>query len=365
MSTKTLEAVRVTTRDGLVVSYLHDVLKNDPVLPYMYHVVAESDDINEHGSAISRKLMDLDLAIWRTPDHEVHVAQNLCFHRGARLVSETYKSSAHLVGEGDTCGLQCPYHGFRYDGDGACIYLPSDPSRRPPKAMHLNMFHAIERFGWIWVCLGEPKWEIPSFPEWEDPTFTNISCGPFFVQASATRVNENVQDPTHFPFVHIGTLGDPAHTRVGDYNAPWTKEKGVITSEILIWQPDPDGYGVGKSVSYVYKVPSALTTYFAKSGDPEHVYSMFFAFTPISADETAAWMFVNQNYGDQSPDEVRTFQSIVFQEDCGILESQRPELLPLNHQQVWRELSVPADRITVSYREYLEAIGIGRYLTIS
>src|SRR5471032_2895231 len=53
----------------------------------------------------------------------VHVWHDLCPHRGAQL-------SLGAVTGGL---LACPYHGWRFDADGQCIHIPSNPSIRPAK----------------------------------------------------------------------------------------------------------------------------------------------------------------------------------------------------------------------------------------
>jgi hypothetical protein len=61
-----------------------------------------------------------------------------------------------------------------------------------------------------------------------------------------------------------GLLGDPAHPEINDYEAEITPE-GVIAKDISVWQPDPDGTGIGARVTYTYKVLRPLTAYFVKS----------------------------------------------------------------------------------------------------
>src|SRR5262249_25614505 len=80
-----------------------------------------------------------------------------------------------------------------------------------PAKARAKAFRARERYGLVWVCLGEPRLEIPEFPsEFGDPSFNwepYTSEGQW--RANAARMIENLADFSHFPWVHAGILGDP------------------------------------------------------------------------------------------------------------------------------------------------------------
>jgi phenylpropionate dioxygenase-like ring-hydroxylating dioxygenase large terminal subunit len=66
------------------------------------------------------------------------------------------------------------------------------------------------------------------------------------------------------------------------------------------------------------------------------------------------------NYGNNVTDnELLQFQNRVTEQDRVIVESQRPELLPLDLQ---AELHLRSDRMAIAYRKWLRAIGL-RYGT--
>ena len=152
--------------------------------------------------------------------------------------------------------------------------------------------------------------------------------------------------------MHRGLLGDPTHPEVSDYSAE-IGPAGVIASDITVWQPDPDGLG-GASVSYTYRVPRPLTASFVKtSAGPQ--FAMYFTVTPVGERESIAWMYVAMDYGDQSDDEVRRFQDDIIAQDIPVVESQRPELLPLDLQ---AELHLRSDRTAIAYRRWLAQLGL-------
>jgi phenylpropionate dioxygenase-like ring-hydroxylating dioxygenase large terminal subunit len=71
-------------------------------------------------------------------------------------------------------------------------------------------------------------------------------------------------------------------------------------------------------------------------------------------------LLMSMNYGQEfSGDELRAFQDRVTEQDRLIVESQRPELLPLDLQ---AELHLRSDRMAIAYRKWLRKIGL-RYGT--
>lgn len=314
---------------------------NDPVLLNDWHVVARTTDLAA-GKPMAVRLLEEDLVLWRVGE-KIHAWRDLCVHRGTKL----------SLGKVEHETIICPYHGWTYNEEGQCTRIPAHPNQTPPAKAHTKVYQAQERYGWIWVTLGEPAQDIPTFPEWDNPTFRKVHCGPYVYQASGPRAIENFLDVTHFPFVHQGFLGDPAYAEVNDYEAEITTE-GVIARDISVWQPDPDGTGQGARVAYTYKVLRPLTAYFIKSSTGPH-FAMYFTITPIAENTSCAWAYVAMDYSELSDEEVRQFQNTITGQDIPIVESQRPELLPLDLQ---AELHLRSDRTAIVYRKWLRDLGV-------
>jgi phenylpropionate dioxygenase-like ring-hydroxylating dioxygenase large terminal subunit len=97
-----------------------------------------------------------------------------------------------------------------------------------------------ERYGLIWVSLGEPNVDVLPFPEFDDQRFTTVLCGPYGVGTSALRVVENFLDMAHLPYVHSGILGQEPHTEVPEYNvARGTEGEGPIATNCLFLATKP------------------------------------------------------------------------------------------------------------------------------
>jgi len=321
---------------------------HDPVLSADWFPVASSEQL-AHNKPLAARLLGEDLVLWRS-DGRVLAWQDLCLHRGARL------SMGQIdPGEGT---LACPYHGWRYGAGGACVHIPAHPEQQPPTRAVVKSYQAKEEHGLIWVCLGQPASSVPDFAEWNDASYRKILCGPYGMNAAGPRLIENFLDVAHFPFVHEAYLGDRAHAALPDYEAEITAE-GVIARDIRVWQPDPDGTGVGSFVSYTYQALRPLTARFTKHSGGHHAgghqFAIFLTVTPVEERRSLAWMWIAMNYAFDVPAaEIRAFQDQIVAQDVPIVESQRPEALPLDLQ---AELHLRSDRTAIAYRRWLAELG--------
>jgi phenylpropionate dioxygenase-like ring-hydroxylating dioxygenase large terminal subunit len=316
---------------------------NDSVLLNDWHPVASISEL-ENKHMIDARLLGEDIVIWRA-GKEIIAWQDLCVHRGTKL-------SLGKVLDGER--VQCPYHGWVYNRTGRCVHIPAMSGHEPPERARVKTYRAQARYGWVWVCLGEPANAIPPFPEWEKADFRKILCGPYQIQASGPRIVENFLDVAHFPYVHENILGTQSHTEIEEYDVEIGPE-GVEATNVRVYQPDPYGTGQGDTVAYTYRVYRPLTAYLLKeSAGPK--FSILLSITPHGPTESSAWLWMAMNYGHDIPEkELIDWQDQIFAQDRPIVQSQRPELLPLDLQ---AELNMRCDRTAVSYRRWLRELGL-------
>ncbi|MDA6151367.1 hypothetical protein OSK18_28185, partial [Escherichia coli] len=68
-------------------------------------------------------------------------------------------------------------------------------------------------------------------------------------------------------------------------------------------------------------------------------------------EQAKAFMLLTRNYDLDMPDEpFIEFQDTIFYQDLDIVQSQKPELLPLDLQ---AELHLKSDALTIAYRKWL------------
>ncbi|WP_315833795.1 aromatic ring-hydroxylating dioxygenase subunit alpha [Bradyrhizobium prioriisuperbiae] len=306
-----------------------------------WHVVAPSETVAE-GAIVPARLMGEDIILWR--DHgRIHAWKDYCRHRGARLSLGWVK---------DGC-VVCPYHGWEYGADGACRRYPAHPAMKPSPRATAFVHHAEERYGYIWVCMGEPSAGIPPFPMWDDPSFRKVQAGPYRYEANALRAVENFLDAAHFPFVHANLNGNPDNPdELDDYEVVLT-DGGLTTSEISVFQPFGDHRGIPVTARYQYWCFCPTTAYFNKKTGETERFCTFMAVTPIDLETCIVHLTVAINFGwDLTVAQIHARQDKVFGQDRQIVESQRPKWLPLHPKD---EMHLRSDRLGVEYRRWIRA----------
>lgn len=319
------------------------VTLDDPLLRAQWFALAWSDELIA-GRPLARTLLGLDLVLWRSGD-AIHCWRDLCIHRGAKLSLGTVA---------DDC-LHCPYHGWQYDAAGLCVRIPAQPDTPPPLKARAETFLAIERYGMVWVRIDDAAdpGEPPPFPFGDEPGFRLLNAGPYRFRALGPRVMENFFDVAHLGIVHAGLLGDPGHVEIEEYEVEQTP-LGPEASNIRIWQPDPDGTGRPALVTYRYWASAPLTGGLEKLHNSRR-FAILLQVAPLDAESSEARMVIAMDYGHDVPaDEILRFQDTVALQDKAIVESQRPELLPLDLQQ---ELHLRSDRMAIAYRKWLRDLG--------
>lgn len=317
---------------------------NDPVLINDWHPVASLDQF-EHTAIVSVRLLGEDLVLWQEGGH-YHAWQDLCVHRGTKL----------SLGKVEDGCLQCPYHGWTYNREGQCIRIPAHPDQVPPSKARTKRYQLRERYGLLWVCLGEPAQDIPPLPEHELPGYVTAVCEPAcHVQAHGPRLIENFLDAAHFPFVHGGVLGDEKHPEISDFQAR-IGPNGVESDPIAVYQPDPFG-GTAGIVQYTYHAFRPFTAHFTKKTG-ENDFGLMLTITPHDERDSTGWFIVAAPHMQDSSALKAIYSPRIlriFEEDRVIVESQRPELLPLDLQE---ELHLRSDRVAIAYRQWLRQLGL-------
>lgn len=314
---------------------------NDPVLIDDWHPVAGVAEL-EAQNVLAVRLLGEDIVLWQVEGQPL-AWQDLCIHRGTRL----------SLGQVQADTLHCPYHGWVYDKAGRCIHMPAHPEQTPPARARVKTYRARQRYGLVWVTLGEPQHDVPPFPQWEDDRYYKVLWGPRQVPAGGPRLIENFLDVAHLPFVHAGILGDRDRPEIGEYQVE-TGPDGLKSGRIEIYQPNPYG-DRGGTVYYTFSVFRPLAAHFLMESDTVR-FAILLAVTPHQAVESTARMVIATTHtGGATDAELIARQDEIFGQDQPIVESQRPELLPLDLQ---AELHLRSDRMAIAYRRWLNELGL-------
>lgn len=322
-----------------------------PALRDHWFAVTRAIDVDP--GPLKVRLLTEDLVVWRGPEGVISVSPDRCPHREAPL------SAGRVV---DGC-LECPYHGWRFADGGRCTLVPSSGVGAPvPPRAHLSSYHVQERYGLVWVCLGEPAADLPHMPQEDDPSFRRITTELQSWSTAATRMVDNFLDISHFPFVHIGTFGTDTDPVVAKIELESLGEFYGYQYEVEVTNQDlgRSATGVGAPVltrrmSTGFSAPLTVRSTIAYETGLEHI--LLLVTTPCD-DETSLFTFVvwrNDDFGVSAEDVIRLDRA-VGAEDKVMLE-RIPGTLPLDATTL---VSVQSDKPSVEWRRRFAAlVGVG------
>jgi phenylpropionate dioxygenase-like ring-hydroxylating dioxygenase large terminal subunit len=312
-----------------------------PSMGNYWHPIGLSDEVVDQ----PRRFMLLGEPIVAFRDEQgVAVFKDLCIHRGTAL-SLGYITDGHLT---------CLYHGWEYDRSGACVRIPSlrEGSTVPRKARAI-VYRAEERYGMVWVALKDPVAPIPDWPgdPWGDPSFEVFLVERQTWKANAGRVVENGMDFSHFNFAHKGL------TELAD--GPVIKQHSVAETDYGLRYEYRDG-----RITRQYQLHTPFTLHDSKIEANGDISLLTLIVGPVDSKTSHVYAFIARNHEGATalehkgkkllqPDVVAAFQRIMAQ-DRAIVESQRPEEIPLDLKDELH-LKVP-DATGIAYRRLLARI---------
>ncbi|MBL8379290.1 MAG: aromatic ring-hydroxylating dioxygenase subunit alpha [Burkholderiales bacterium] len=289
---------------------------------FWYPVVRTADVADK---PVPFRLMGEDIVIWRNAAGQLSALADRCCHRTAKL-------SRGWV-DGDL--IVCHYHGWAYDSGGVCQRMPQTPGL-PAQRARVTGYRTESRYGYVWVCLGEPLAGIPEFEETDEPGFRLVQqfyerweCAPF-------RLMENSLDPAHVNFVHKGTFGrpeDPVHppgvlTQNGD--AGFTLEGRFSVKNPPGSQAVLHGDGAKeiterriRSIWYLPFVRKSRIAY------PDGlVHSIVTCATPVDdgVTQVCQWAYRNDTEEEVSTASINAFDAAIVAEDRYVLETTDPDV---------------------------------------
>lgn len=155
-----------------------------------------ASEINQvDGDPVRVKILGEELVAFRDSNGEVGLIDSRCPHRQAEL----------FWGRNEENGLRCVYHGWKFNRNGVCVDMPSEPTDSQFKdKVSIVSYPTREWGGLIWAFLG-PRELIPNLPEFE---FAKVPEDHFFVSKKLQECNwaqslEGGIDTAHFSFLHM------------------------------------------------------------------------------------------------------------------------------------------------------------------
>ncbi len=125
----------------------------------VWYTAAFSKEVEQSPKHV--RMLGRDFVLFRDAAGAAHCLSNVCCHRGAPLS----QGRCHEDGT-----VACCQHGWRFDGNGRCILMPGAAAGAAiPAAARVDAYPVEERYGLVWVMLGDDPAAaapIPEFPEW-------------------------------------------------------------------------------------------------------------------------------------------------------------------------------------------------------
>ncbi len=175
-------------------------------IPNGWFAVAESSQVSRE-QVVPVHYLDRDLVVFRTSSGKANVLDAYCAHMGAHLGIGPGSPGDREPGPGTVIGecVRCPFHGWLYNGTGACVEIPYTTSRIPGKA-RVQAWEVREQNGLIFVwhhLEGQPPaWEIPALEEFDSPDWDGPIVTERTISTCLQEMQENDHDFVHFKYVH-------------------------------------------------------------------------------------------------------------------------------------------------------------------
>jgi len=172
-------------------------------IPTGWFGVAFSSDL-EVGEVKAVRAFSKDLVMFRTSTGQAHVLDAHCPHLGAHLGHGGCLENDTLV---------CPFHAWKFDGQGTCVDVPY-AKKIPPKGNLISWpVHEVNGKIMVWYdgAGRAPFWEMPTISEYGDPGWTDYRCREWTIKTCNQEMAENQVDAAHFQYLH-GTTHMPVTT---------------------------------------------------------------------------------------------------------------------------------------------------------
>lgn len=279
----------------------------------------------------STTIMSENIAIYRMSDGTIAALEDACPHRKLPL------SMGRIQGD----NLECGYHGLTFNCSGQCTKAPG--SKRIPTKAKVKSYVVTERYGLIWVWMGDSDKAdealILEIDEWQEKDWGINRGDSMDIACHYLYITDNLLDPSHVAWVHQSSFGNtaceeaPLQTQV--------TEQGVIVRRWMFDVEVAPFYAnfvkfkgnCDRKQHYEVRFPSvaiikALFTPAGSGGDDKDLNPNVFLMnsynfmTPIDEENTRYYWFQTRNF---APDDVEVSEAFAkgvrhaFDEDKEIL----------------------------------------------
>lgn len=325
------------------------------ILRNYWYVAARADEVSR--TPLGRVICNEPIVLYRTQAGAPVALRNLCSHRRAPL------SKGKLVGD----AIECAYHGLLFASGGRCIKIPSQDDI--PAAAHIDAFPAAERWGLVWLWMGDAKDAdldlIPAKPWRADKAWNADSTHYYHVNAGHMLMTDNLLDLGHVAYIHADTIGFNAAELKDDPLVVDIEETTVRTTRIFKnIEPAPAVKGWGNFTGRVdrhsvaeWTPPCFTSIQFANRNNEAAVeFRIDHLITPETDATHHYWVLVSRNF--RTDDDVLTKRihadnDKVAGQDMDIVEAQQ-RMIDLSPN--YRDMPIRQDKGLMAAHRILERL---------
>jgi nitrite reductase/ring-hydroxylating ferredoxin subunit len=213
------------------------------------------------GEVKAQSYFGRELVAFRGDDGAARVFDAHCPHLGAHL---------GVGGKVEGSGIRCPFHGWRFDGEGCLVEVPGLP--RTPPSVRARSYPVQERNGFVHVWFhaqGEPPaYDVKDFLG-DASAWTPWRPNTYRVRVHVQDMTENILDRAHF--LHVHDMKPPSEPRFDvRFDGPFM----VVEQKLRVTALSAQGVevlsvttncGPGVSVAEVHQGPLHMVNYITQT----------------------------------------------------------------------------------------------------
>lgn len=251
-----------------------------------------------------------------------------CPHRGVRLSLGTV-----VVGE-----LECPFHGWRFNGRGENCAVPWNPDAKREN-LGATALPLREIDGLLWLYTGFAPEAEPEPSESFDLPGVTVCAQSMVWNIHWTRAMENMLDSPHLPFVHRRTIGAELRPLAGGrMDVSWEERAyGARIRSSVDGAPRPGALD--------YRFPNCMELFIDPRG---RLLRLMVVCLPVDQGKTRLILFTLRDFARPRLFDplFRWMNGRIAREDQAIVESSQPAMVPPPAE----EASVASDVATLAFR---------------
>lgn len=300
----------------------------------LWTIVGLGRDVGPH-KLVPLRVAGERVVLFRNADGTLAALIDRCPHRGVAL----------SLGKLHDGIVECPFHGWRFDGMGRACHIPWNPDAKTANLGAIPL-SVRELDGLVWLYTGfDPDSEPQPIPALEREDV--VLCGQSVTwRVHWTRAMENMLDSPHLPFVHKGTIGR--------FLAPYLDQRMDLS-----WTPRGYGAEINAQIGpdrppsrLDYRFPNAMELFIDPPGKLLRLIAVCLPedsettrLTIYTARSFARWRILDPFF--------RWSNGKIAREDKVVLETSLPGEVPPAAQ----EKSVRTDAPTLAFRKiYFEQL---------